>query len=229
MLITLQEELDWDCYRQYGLIEDAPRSDDPPPIKLGQRAFEIVLARKMAADEEETTWFVRHGSTPITESPAEWPEGYKKVVQRRIEIIESDKNIGLIERPEYKRRWNTEPWDEQQEKALCGWLLDRLESYFDLDGRMNDQKTVTAKDNLHEPRLTSVAHAADLARQDKDFMQVAEIYRRPDGLRRGQPSRRPDRCRERAVPAGAAIQARCPGQVASCFSMALGAQLVERD
>ena len=73
--------------------------DNPPPIRLGQRTFEIVLARKMAAGEEETTWFVRHGSTPITDIPAEWPEEYKKVVQRRIDLIESDKNIGLIERP----------------------------------------------------------------------------------------------------------------------------------
>lgn len=179
-MISFQEELDWQGYELYGLLPPNQakllRWENPPTIKLGQRAFEIVLARKMAADEEETTWFVRHGSTPITEVPAEWPEEYKRVVERRIELIESDRNIALIERPEYKRRWNTEPWEQQQERALRDWLLNRLESYFDLDGRMNDQKTITARSDLHEPRLTSVAKVADLAKQDKDFMQVAELY-----------------------------------------------------
>jgi len=147
-----------------------------PPIALGQRAFELVLARKMVAGEEESTWFSRHRSTPITQIPKEWPEHYRALVQKRIDLIESDANIALIERPEYKRRWNTEPWDEQQERALKGWLLDRLEGYFDEDGRMNDRKEVTAKGELHQPRLTSVAKIADVARADKDFMQVAEIY-----------------------------------------------------
>ena len=179
-MIALQEELDWQCYGLYDLIteEDVAqvRCDNPPPLELGQRAFEIVLARRMAAGEEETTWFTRHGSMPITQIPKAWPKDYQQVVQHRIDLIQNSKNIGLIERPEYKRRWNTEPWDKQQEQALKNWLLDRLESYFDLDGRMNDQQTITAHALLVEPKLTSVARVADMARADQDFMQVAEIY-----------------------------------------------------
>jgi hypothetical protein len=178
-MIALQEELDWQTYDLYGLLPpdqaETLRCDTPPALALGQRAFEIVLSRRIAAGEEESSWFTRHSSTPREEIPTEWPEEYKQVVQRRIEIIESDRNLGLIERPEYKRRWNTEPWEEQQERALRNWLLDRMESHLDLDGRMNDQKTVTARGNLLEPRLTSVAKVADLAKQDKDFMQVAEL------------------------------------------------------
>ncbi|KKN10806.1 hypothetical protein LCGC14_1032900 [marine sediment metagenome] len=176
-MMALQEELDWECYRLYGLVDDPLQCEDPPPIKLGQRAFEIVLARRVAAGGEETTWFTRHNSTPITKIPAEWPEEYKQVVQRRIEIIESDRNIGLIERPAHKRRWNIEPWEQQQEKALGNWLLDRLASYFDLDGRMNDDGKVTAHASLRQPRLTSIAQMADIARADGDFMQIAELYR----------------------------------------------------
>ena len=103
------------------------------------------MARKMAAGELETTWFERHGSTPITEIPAEWPDDYRRLVERRIALIESNPNIGLIEQPEYKRRWNTEPWEAQLERALRNWLLDRLESYFDFDGRMNDAGKPTAR------------------------------------------------------------------------------------
>ncbi|WP_416670060.1 BREX-2 system adenine-specific DNA-methyltransferase PglX [Egbenema bharatensis] len=136
-IVSYQEELDWECYRLYALVdEDLTYQKEPISIQLGQRAFEIIMARKIAAGELETTWFERHRSTPITELPNHWPDDYKQLVERRIELIETDKNIGLIEQPEYKRRWNTEPWESQLERALQNWLLNRLESYFDLDGRM---------------------------------------------------------------------------------------------
>ncbi len=132
------------------------------------------MARKMAAGKLETTWFERHGSTPITELPAHWPDDYRRLVERRIELIESDPNIRLIEQPEYKRRWNTEPWESQLKRALRGWLLDRLESYFDFDGRMNDAGKPTARLAVG---LTTVGKLADIARQDPDFLQVGELYR----------------------------------------------------
>jgi hypothetical protein len=166
-MIALQEELDWQCYRLYGLLDDdlcSPRAE-VPSVKLGERAFEIVLARRIAAGEVETKWFERHGSTPITELPAHWPDDYRRLVERRVGAIESNANIALIEQPEYKRRWNTEPWQAQQERALRGWLLDRLE-----DARY-----------WREPRLTSCARLADRVREDAEFMQLAELYRgRPD-------------------------------------------------
>jgi SAM-dependent methyltransferase len=174
-MIALQEELDWRCYRLYGLIDgDLTYGHEPPSIPLGQRAFEIVMARRMAAGELETTWFDRHGSTPITQLPAEWPEDYRRLVEQRIALIENDRNIGLIEQPEYKRRWNTEPWESQLERAMRNWLLDRLESYFDFDGRMNDVGTPTAKIDI---ALISTASLSDVARQDAGFMQVGELYR----------------------------------------------------
>lgn len=179
-MIALQEELDWQYYGLYGLIPAEQmaelRCENPPALKLGQRAFEIVLARRIAADEEESTWFTRHNSTPITEIPHEWLAEYRRVVQKRIDLIESNKNIALIERPEHKRRWSTEPWEEMEERALREWLLDRLESYFDVDGRMNDHKKVTAHGEFYQPHLTSEAQVADIARIDKEFIRVAELY-----------------------------------------------------
>lgn len=168
-MIASQEELDWRCYRLYGLVEVNPDSaqlhlgyecGEPPEINFGERAFEIVLARRMAAGEEETTWFTRHDATPITELPAHWPADYRQVVEARIALIESDKYIGLIERPEYKRRWAATPWAEQEQAALKGWLLDRLET----DRYWSD------------PALTTTHKLADRARGDADFMQVAELY-----------------------------------------------------
>ncbi|MHC4880028.1 MAG: BREX-2 system adenine-specific DNA-methyltransferase PglX, partial [Planctomycetota bacterium] len=166
-MVGLQEDLDWECYRLYGLLED-------DLTYTTEESLGIQLGEKMARGEVQTTWFERHSSTPITELPDHWPDDYKQLVQRRIDVIESNPQIALIEQPEYKRRWNTTPWEEQVEKALKSWLLDRLESYFDFDGRMNDEGKTTAQIDIS---LISVAKLADIARQDEQFMEVAEVYR----------------------------------------------------
>jgi hypothetical protein len=119
-MIAVQEELDWQVYHLYGLL-NADLSLPPeevPPLKLGERPFEIVMARQMAAGELETAWFERHGSTPITELPSHWPERYRRAVERRLEIIATNHDIALIEQPEYKRRWNLPKWEDLERKAL---------------------------------------------------------------------------------------------------------------
>lgn len=175
-MIFLQEELDWECYRLYGLIdEDLTCQGDPFPLKLGERSFEILLARNVAQKKvPPTTWFSRHNSTPITETPANWPADYRELCERRLDIQQQNKNIGLIEQPEYKRRWNTESWDSQLERALESALLDRLENYFDFDGRMNEDGQSTAKIDIS---LISVVKLADIARQDRQFMKLGELHR----------------------------------------------------
>jgi hypothetical protein len=178
LMIALQEELDWRCYQLYGLIDEDlcyPLSADGPGtlpgIALGERAFEIVLARRVAQGELETAWFSRHGSTPITEVPAHWPEAYRRLVERRIALIQSDRNIGLIERPEYKRRWSWTPWEEQERDALRGWLLDRIEAVFSSRGGSAESQ----RGKPPEPRLTSTARLADRLHGDAAFMDVAAV------------------------------------------------------
>ncbi|WFE65524.1 BREX-2 system adenine-specific DNA-methyltransferase PglX [Micromonospora sp. WMMD714] len=168
-MIALQEELDWQVYSLYGLLDDeltAP-AHTVPELKLGERAFEIVLARRVAAGEAETQWFARHSSTPITELPAHWSDDYRAVVRRRIEVIEANRNIGLIERPECKRRWATDGWDAMQAKALRDWLLDRCEArelwYHHVDG-------------VEQPRPLTTAQLADELRRDADVLTVAGLY-----------------------------------------------------
>src|SRR5437899_3844567 len=46
-------------------------------INLGERAFEIVLARKVRDEGLHTAWFNRHGSTPVTNLPSHWPADYR--------------------------------------------------------------------------------------------------------------------------------------------------------
>jgi Domain of unknown function (DUF7008) len=176
-VIALQEELDWQVYHLYGLTpEPLTYGGEVPPLDLGQRAFEIVMARQMAKQEFETTWFTRHATTPITELPAHWPDDYRRLVERRIQLIESDKNLNLIERPEYKRRWNIgkgsktfdAAWTEFEEEALKSWLLDRLET---------EHYWPRPQANQYSPaELKSCRELARLASLDADFQQVGELY-----------------------------------------------------
>jgi hypothetical protein len=161
-MIALQEELDWRCYLLYGLHDTPPEHPEPPPLELGERAFEIVMARQMAAGTLETTWFQRHGSTPITDLPRRWPDDYRRVVEQRIALIETDANIGMIERPEFKRRWSADSWEEMEQAALRAWLLDRIEA-----------PTLWT---IGDARLLSTNQLTDLLRRDADFLSVAALY-----------------------------------------------------
>jgi len=163
-MIAVQEELDWEVYKLYGLLDGDFTTPNPPKLNLGERAFEIVLARS----GEETAWFTRHGSTPITELPVHWPDDYKALVERRIELISSNRNIGLIERPEYKRRWQTDGWNKMQERALAEWLADRCEQrglWFAVD-----------EHSVEQPQPLTIEQLAMKLRIDDDVLAVAEIY-----------------------------------------------------
>jgi hypothetical protein len=169
-MIALQEELDWRCYRIYGVLPNATieiplEQGEPPVVALGERAFEIVIARRAAAGREATTWFERHASTPITEIPSHWPTEYRRVVQHRIEVIESDKSIALIERPEFKRRWNSPQWRDLEQAALRDWLLANLEA-----------KASRPPSTDRPPQITTTSRLAETAQLDDEFMHVAELY-----------------------------------------------------
>jgi uncharacterized protein DUF7008/Eco57I restriction-modification methylase len=167
-MVAEQEELDWEMYRSYGLLDEDLTYDgrDLPELRSGERAFEIALTRKVAAGEEQTTWFTHpeQRSTPVSEIPSHWPAAYRNLVQRRLDLIESDKFIRLLEKPEYKRRWASQRWEIQVELALRGWLLDKLENrdfWFDAHRR---------------PAARSVAQLADVVSRDSDFVSVLELW-----------------------------------------------------
>jgi hypothetical protein len=173
-MIALQEELDWTVYGLYNLLTSdevarttLPNTADAPEVALGQRAFEIVFARQVAAGKAETVWFERHGVTPITEIPAQWPDAYKAVVQARIDIINSRKDIALIERPECKRRWSSDSWEKKEKETLRNWLLDKCE---------DEGLWFVLRDGMRQPRALTVSQLADLLRQDADVQAVAELY-----------------------------------------------------
>ena len=170
-MVAWQEELDWVCLHLYGLTDDSfsvPDGETPPPLALGERAFEIVLARKVAAGDVDTAWFTRYRSIAITRIPEHWPTWYQDLVRRRIDLIESDRDVELVERSEHKRRWARESWDKLESEALRAWLLDRLEArslWF--EGSGDNERAV----------CRSVAHLADRVARDQEFMSVARVWK----------------------------------------------------
>ena len=165
-MVSAQEELDWQCLHLYGLTPTqvtVPGGQTAPPLALGERAFEIALARSLQNGAPASGWFTYNRSTPITELPAHWPGWYQDLVNRRIELIESDRNVGLVERPEHKRRWSRTPWEDLEQSALRSWLLKQLE---DRSLWFDGEYAVTR----------TVAQVADRVATDEDWMSVARVY-----------------------------------------------------
>ncbi|MGW8743083.1 BREX-2 system adenine-specific DNA-methyltransferase PglX [Streptomyces sp. NPDC055794] len=184
-MIALQEELDWQVYGLYGLLTDEEvartttslsETAEIPEVDLGERAFEVVIGPGAASDEAIKQWFDRHGSTAVADVPGHWPDWYRNIVRARIDVIERRKDIGLIERPECKRRWSVEHWETKEKAALRTWLLDRCEDptlWFGL------------REGVKQPRTLTVNQLADALSSDSEFNAVAALYasdhlRKPD-------------------------------------------------
>jgi hypothetical protein len=166
-MVFEQEELDWEVYQAYGLTEEALtyRGHGIEQLELGTRAFEILLARRMAAGEERSAWFTRHGTTPVTALPAAWPQEFRDLVDRRLKAIEHDPHLRLLERPEYKRRWASESWESREQVALTSFILDRLE-------------TPALWRDPQGPRVLSAARLADLVRRDEQLTEALRLLTR---------------------------------------------------
>ncbi len=70
---------------------------------------------------------------------------------------ESNRRIGLIERPDCKRRWQSEPWEVREARRLTTWLLDKCEDrslWYDGD----------------DPRPMTVNRLADRLRTDAEVI-----------------------------------------------------------
>jgi hypothetical protein len=169
-MIALQEELDWEVYRVFGLSEKG--------------ACEAILSDETRGIPPSARPYLWESNDAPDAVPSAWREPY---VARR-QLLNSINELALIEMPVYKRPWwgrqgvygrlarDYEGWTAE---VLLQWLLDRLESYLDFDGRMNDEGKPTAKLDIG---ITSVARLADIAKQDADFLQVGEVYRDDDAF-----------------------------------------------
>lgn len=166
-MIFEQEELDWEVYRAYGLLDEdltySSRGFDQ--LAAGERAFEIALAcRILSGEETSTKWFSHHGHVPVSELPESWPDDYRELVERRLAVMASDPFIGLLEQPEYKRRWQSASFDDLLPDALRALVLDKVEE-------------ASLWSDESGPTVLSVAQVADRLRGDTDLVEAIEILR----------------------------------------------------
>ncbi|MFI7359719.1 BREX-2 system adenine-specific DNA-methyltransferase PglX [Streptomyces avidinii] len=170
-MIAVQEELDWQVYAMYGLLPEGSdliaSPSDVPAISVGERAFEIALARRSAAGETQTAWFQRLGATPLTELPDHWPPAYRDLVQRRLEAINTHAALGLLEQADYKRRWSTPGWQPVISDILRDRMLDLCES---------PGLWFAEHDGSKRPVARSVRELAELLEKDDEFVELATFY-----------------------------------------------------
>jgi hypothetical protein len=164
-MVALQEELDWQVYVAYGLADTSLAPDNPEiePLEPTERPFEVRLARSLAEGTEETAWFDRHGRIPQTTAPSHGSSAWRELWQARYEAGSSG-SIGMLERPEYKRRWAGPTWDELVAEAVAEVLLDDLELpslWHDAQGR---------------PLVRSAAQVADDVRNNERFRELLVIH-----------------------------------------------------
>jgi hypothetical protein len=164
-MIAIQEELDWHVYYLYGLTDEPLTygESDLPALSPSERAFAISLASQLEAGAISTTWFTHHNHRfePMTEVSESWPAEYRELVQRRLDLMASDRSIGLLERPEFKRRWAAKSWEDMETEALRDYCLDRLEDpswWSDAQG----------------PRVLSVSQLTQVVRHDERLIAGLE-------------------------------------------------------
>ena len=143
----------------------------PAPLRPGQRAFELALARRDAAaraaiaddeepDEPPTAWFERHGWTPVTDVATIADPATRARVQARLDAIDADRNLGLLEAPEHKRRWYAPDFAATEAEAMTTLLQDRLEAFAEAAGRVvSVREAASALGN--DPAVRAVAALLD--------------------------------------------------------------------
>lgn len=164
-MVRWQEELDWLCYEIYDVAEIPPEAhslawtaspEEMPPLAADDRPYRLTQHGREASD-------------PLTRA--------------RMDVARRNRFIGLLEKPDHKRRWfrsagayDAHNLDDSMilQQALRSWLLDRLETpkYWGGAGFASAGGGAGA-----QPELTSCARLADLAGRDPEFHQVAALYR----------------------------------------------------
>lgn len=167
-MVGLQEELDWLVYRAYGLDDgDVRTPETTAPLQPGQRPFEITLAR----EEADTEWFSRHGWTP-TDSLDGLDTTTRALFEARLARTAASRDLGLMEDPNYKRRWYRPDHGAEEKTALTEWLDDRIEAY-----AQNLDRPFTAREAAvrlqEDPAVLSVAELLEGAHADLERL-VAE-------------------------------------------------------
>lgn len=176
-MVALQEELDWLTYGSYDLLHghETTGPQELEPLAPGHRPFEILLARHNAAcaPEERSAWFTRNGYAETTVIPEHYSQATRDKIAERLRNIASNKDVRLIEQPQFKRRWQLADLNADAKEATRDWLLDRLEELF---APATDGHAAGALSNLQPYRLEEILAAWTAGDQGARVIAVAKVY-----------------------------------------------------
>ncbi len=224
VMIALQEELDWECYRLYGLLGDdltqRPKSAKGggekeneenlcafPPLR---EAFPIALRgtgvrdrpgaedRPGRANPPGLSGTARRRSPSCHRLAARLPQARRAADRGDRESSEHRPN----REPEYKRRWNTEPWHSQLERAMREWLLAASRAISTSTGGCQPPSVLRPLGDI----ASSPCQAGRRGRPRRRFSPHRRALPGRSGLRRAQAGRRAGPRRERAPVAGPPLQ-----------------------
>jgi hypothetical protein len=176
-MVSLQEELDWMVYEAFGLLTEKDlallhqaQGEAFPgfPVQIstssvdvrrqglwpGHRPFEVVLARDSLTSGVKTAWFARNNYWSPSEATKTYAPAYCRLIDARITIIDRNKNINIIERPEYKRRWTVGSYRDETVTACKSFLLDAAERSMKADITTTRQ---LAHELQSDPKVQAVA------------------------------------------------------------------------
>jgi hypothetical protein len=185
-MVAIQDELDWLTYASYSLIDqEAARSlciisavESVIPLTPGHRPFEIRLARldDEADADEKSAWWSRQGHDRVIEIPAHYPESTRQLLQARLDAIENDPRLQMLESPAYKRRWQTPDLQKFEIEAAERWLLVRLEDLFASPGSSSNAHQDAG--SLSQPKPVRLETIVAHYQRDPRVVAVAGVYTR---------------------------------------------------
>lgn len=176
-MVALQEELDWLTYGSFNLIDpvETVAPDTIEPLAPGHRPFEILFARADddADPDEKSAWWARHGHDRVTEIPELYSPAHRARIQARMDRIEEDPRLQLLEAPAYKRRWQTPDLAKAEKEAAESWLLNRLE---DLFAPKSEQPHHSAAGELAAPKPYRLETVVAAWQRDPRVVAVAGVW-----------------------------------------------------
>jgi hypothetical protein len=99
------------------------------------------------------------GISPATEVPDCYGDATQERLKRRLERIETHAELGLLEAPEFKRKWEPIDFEADLLRACFDWLASRVEDALQ-----------------HRTRPATVSHLTTAIQDDARVLALAEIY-----------------------------------------------------
>jgi hypothetical protein len=160
-MVALQEELDWTVYVAFGLVSESELVDlsELEPIASEHRPFAIRLARAQAAGSATMHWFDAQSVIPCVEIPDTYRCDTRDRIKKRMTLAFEISDVGLVETPECKRKWEPANWASSLREEAFLWLAERVEQA--AAGR---------------PKPSTLANLVAAVQDDLPFLAILNLY-----------------------------------------------------